>query len=386
MKIEPITTTEALESFCKAQKGGEYITVDTEFIRDKTYWPQLCLIQIGGVGGDAAIDTLADDLDLSPLFELMDDQSLIKVFHAGRQDLEIFLKIMGRIPAPIFDTQVAAMVCGFGDQVGYETLVQKICSQELDKSSRFTDWARRPLTDRQLQYALGDVIYLKTIYEKLNAQLQKTGREHWLEEEMRVLTSEGTYRVEPDEAWRRLKTRGAKPRFLGILKEVAAWREREAQSQNVPRNRIVKDDTLLDIAANAPTSTKDLSRMRGVPHGFADGRYGAAVIEAVLRAKEIPDRELPRLPKKEWLPPGIGPLTDLLKVLLKRECEIHGVATRLVANADDLERIAADDNADVPALKGWRREIFGSAAIDLKHGRIALTAGNTDVRIVRLDE
>ncbi|SIS71646.1 ribonuclease D [Insolitispirillum peregrinum] len=367
-----ITTTDALAAFCDRMAGAAFITVDTEFMREKTFWPQLCLVQVGGPSEACAIDPLADGIDLAPLFTLMRDQRTLKVFHAARQDLEIFYNLMGDFPQPLFDTQVAAMVCGFGDSVGYETLATKLAKAHIDKSMRFTDWARRPLTDKQIRYALSDVTHLRVVYEKLSRRLEKSSRAHWLNEEMALLTSVDNYRVDPDEAWRRLKTRTKTPRFLATVKELAAWREIEAQTRDIPRQRILRDEMLLEIAAHAPTTVDALERTRGFSKGQAEGKIGKAILDAVERGKSMPDAELPDPPERKELPQGIGPICDLLKVLLKMRCEENDVAQKLVASSDDLEQIALDDEADVLALKGWRREIFGKDAIDLKHGRLAL--------------
>lgn len=380
-----LATTEALADYCREIAGAPWVTVDTEFMRDKTYWPKLCLIQISAPeeGTEVAIDPMADGMDMSPLFDIMRDERVLKIFHAARQDLEIFYNLTGSVPAPLFDSQVAAMVCGYGDQVGYEALVKKICKQELDKSSRFTDWAHRPLTKRQLDYAVSDVTHLRDIYRHLSGMLEETGRSHWLEEEMGILSSDETYRADPKNAWKRVKIRGGKPRFLQAVREVAAWRETEAQARDLPRNRIIKDDSLLDVAGSAPKTLDELSRIRGLSKGFAEGKLGKGLLAAVSRAMAVPKEDLPRPPKQERQPPGLGPMTDLLKVLLKRNSETAGVASRLIANGDDLERIAADDNADVAALKGWRRELFGEDALALKHGRIALTGGETGIDVIR---
>ncbi|MBP5856119.1 ribonuclease D [Marivibrio halodurans] len=390
---DPITDSATLADFCAELARHPYICVDTEFIRDKTYWPQLCLIQLSAPNGDdpdagpvACVDALAEGLDLQPVYDLLADPKLLKVFHAARQDLEIFYIRMGSVPAPIFDTQVAAMVCGYGDQVGYEALVRKICKAELDKSSRFTDWAARPLEPKQLRYARADVTHLRRIYQSLSDQLERNARTDWLSEEMAILSSAETYRNEPEEAWRRLKARNAKPRMLAVLKEIAAWREREAQNRDVPRSRILRDDSLMDIAASAPRDTKAMRRIRGLPNGFAEGKFGQALLDAVERGVELPHEERPVPPKSEPLPPGLQPLVDLLKVLLKANAAEAGVASRLVANAEELERIAADDGADVPALKGWRRKLFGEQALALKHGRIALTAGPEGVELIEREQ
>ncbi len=384
MDITPIADSRGLIDFCDRQRGADYLAVDTEFLRDRTYWPRLCLVQIAGPDEAVAIDTLAPGLDLQPLYDLMADQSLLKVFHAGRQDVEIFFHATGSIPEPLFDTQVAAMVCGFGDQVGYEGLVAKLVGARTDKSSRFTDWSHRPLTQKQLEYALADVIHLRPAYEKLADELEKTGRTSWLDQEMGILMDPETYRLDPDRAWRRLKSRNSNRRFHAVLRELAAWREREAQRRDVPRNRIVRDDAILELAAQAPATKDALSRSRALPRGYADSRAGAAILEAVARAAALPDSELPAAPKRQSRPSGLGPVTDLLKVLLKHVTEKFNVAPRLIATADDLERIAADDNADVRALTGWRRELFGEHALALKRGQLAFTIKKNRIHLIDL--
>jgi len=368
-----IETTDALAAFCDKLAFAEYITVDTEFMREKTFWPKLCLVQVAGPDEAFCIDPLAEGIDLSPLYAVLENPKVLKVFHAARQDLEIFLCKTGRIPAPLFDTQVAAMVCGFGDSVGYETLAAKLAGARIDKSQRFTDWSHRPLSDKQVHYALADVTHLRTAYEQLKGKLEKSGRSHWLEEEMTILTSPDTYRTHPEESWKRLKHRSKSRRFLGILKEVAAWRESEAQTKDVPRQRVIRDEAILEIAALAPKSIEELGRSRTFPKGAANGRYGQEIIEAVKRGKAIPEDQCPPLPDHNHMPPGLGPVVDLLRVLLKVKCEAQDVAQRLVASGDDLDRIAADDQADVPALHGWRKDIFGEDALKLKHGQLALT-------------
>jgi len=378
-----ITETAALADFCRQIAGSAYITVDTEFMRDKTYWPQLCLVQVAGPNQSAAIDPLAPGIDLKPLFELMADLKLLKVFHAARQDIEIFFNLMGQVPGPIFDTQVAAMVCGFGESVSYETLAAKLAGATIDKSSRFTDWAHRPLTERQLTYALADVIHLRVAYEKLAARLDKTGRHSWLDEEMAVLTDPATYRLDPATAWRRLKVRSSNRRMLALVRELAAWRETAAQQRNLPRSRIVRDESLLEIAAHAPRSADELGRSRGLGKGFAEGKLGPEILAIVARVITMPPSEYPEpLPRRDP-PPGIGPLIDLLRVLLKLRAEENDVAFRLIADSEDLELIAADDHAEVRALQGWRAEIFGKDALDLKHGRLALTAEGKRIKLVR---
>ena len=381
-----ITDNKSLASFCRELDRADYITVDTEFMRDNTYWPKLCLLQAAGPETAAAIDPLAPGIDLKPFYALLNNHKILKVFHAARQDLEIFFHDSGKIPAPIFDTQVAAMVCGFGDSVAYDTLVSRLTDARLDKASRITNWAHRPLTKRQMEYALADVTHLRTVYEKLNERLRKTGRAKWVEEEDAVLTDPQTYRLDPETAWMRLKTRSSNPRFLAVLREVAAWREREAQFRDLPRNRILRDDALLNIAAQAPTKPEELARSRGLSRGFAQGKAGKQIMKAVATGLALPDDEYPTPPSRRQLPPGIGPVTDLLKVLLKQACESHGVAQKLVATVANLEQIAADDKAPVPALSGWRRKLFGADALALKHGRVALAVKGRKVELVRTEK
>ena len=381
MTIKPITETDDLALFCDRQRRAEYITVDTEFIRDHTFWPKLCLLQVAGPEDARVIDPLAPALELTPLFDLLSNSQVLKVFHAGRQDLEIFFYLTGQVPSPIFDTQVAAMVCGFGDQASYEKLVSQLAGAKIDKASRFTDWARRPLTEKQLTYALADVTHLRRVHERLMQRLQETGRAHWLEEEMAVLTDPAIYRVDPEDAWLRVKKRNGNARFLAVLKELAAWREREAQARDVPRGRILRDEVLVSIAGHEPVAMSDLEHMRGLPKRFLEDSRGTEILAAVSRALAIPKRDLPKVPERKSLPPGIGPLTDLLKVLLKRACEDHHVAPKLVASTDDLERIAASDDADVRALHGWRREIFGEQVLAFKQGRLAITVKGNRIEL-----
>jgi ribonuclease D len=381
-----IAESAALADFCRRQRQAEFVAVDTEFMRDKTYWPQLCLVQLAGPEEAAAIDTLAPRIDLAPLFDLMADPNVTKVFHAARQDVEIFFHLTGRIPAPLVDTQVAAMVCGFGDSVSYENLAAKLAGARIDKSSRFTDWAQRPLTDRQLHYALSDVTHLRPAYEHLKRRLAKTGRGDWVAEEMAVLTNPATYRLEPSESWRRIKFRTDKPRALAVLREIATWREEEAQRRDQPRGRVLKDETLCEIAGHPPRSVDDLARCRGLSRSLAENRQGQAILGAVKRALDLPADELPALPPRRDLPAGLGPVIELLRVLLKMRCEDNEVAQKLVASADDLELIAADDAADVPAMSGWRRDIFGADALAMKHGRLALTAVGRRVKVVPIGD
>jgi ribonuclease D len=331
------------------------------------------VVQVATPDEAVAIDAMANGIDLSPLLRLLDDDRVLKVFHAARQDLEIFHHMTGRVPGPLFDTQVAAMVCGFGDAVSYETLASQLASARIDKSARFTDWAQRPLSERQVAYALADVTHLRKIYLALAKRLTAGDRAHWLREEMATLLDPATYRMDPEEGWRRFKPRTAKPRFVAVLKEVAAWREREAQRRDVPRNRILRDETVMDIAGHAPSSTEELARTRGLSRGFADGRSGEDLLAAIRRGLEMPESDIPFLEPPPDLPPGIGPVVELLKVLLKMKCDEHNVAQKLVASTADLERIAADDDAPVPAMHGWRREVFGDTALALKRGELALS-------------
>ena len=380
-----IADSAALAAFCARQAKAEFIAVDTEFLRDTTYWPKLCLVQIGGPEEVAAIDTLAPDLDLSPMTDLLGDPGILKVFHSARQDMEIFYHLMGRLPAPIFDTQVAAMVCGFGDSVGYQTLARRLAGATIDKASRFADWSHRPLTKRQLDYALADVVHLRPVYRKLDKKLGRNGRAAWLKEEMAVLTDPATYALEPETAWQRLKTRSNDRRYLAVLRALATWREIEAQRRDVPRGRVMRDEQLFDIAAHTPRTTEDLARTRGLSRDLARGRIGQAVLKAVEAGLAVPEAERPAPPPKAELPKGLGPVVDLLKVLLKMRCEEQHVAQRLVASSADLERIAADDQAPVPALKGWRRKVFGADALALKHGRLALGIDGSTVTVVPVE-
>ncbi|CDK97615.1 Ribonuclease D (RNase D) [Magnetospirillum gryphiswaldense MSR-1 v2] len=378
-----IADTAELAAFCQRLSSAPYITVDTEFMREKTYYPQLCLVQLAGPDEARAVDPLAPGMDLAPLFELMANPNVLKVFHAARQDVEIFLHLSGAVPAPLFDTQVAAMVCGFGDSVGYETLASQLAKARIDKSQRFTDWALRPLTEKQIQYALADVTHLRVAYEKLVRKLERNGRLDWLVDEMAELASPDTYRTDPENAWKRLKPRSSSPKFLAVLKELAAWREREAQERDIPRQRMLRDETLMEIAAHHPANVDELARTRGMGKGMVEGRMGTALLEAVKRGLALPEDQIPKPPERVELPRGLGPVVDLLKVLLKMKCDAHGVASKLVANSADIEAIAADDHAEIPALHGWRRDLFGEDALALKHGRLAL-GFCTDGRKLRL--
>src|SRR5579863_5777273 len=379
-----ITSSAALAEFCARQKGADFITVDTEFMRERTYWPVLCVVQVAGPQEAVAIDALADGIDLAPLLTLMNDPATLKVFHAARQDLEIFFHLSGAVPHPLFDTQIAAMVCGFGDSVSYETLVRKLAGAQLDKASRFTDWSHRPLTERQIKYALGDVVHLRTVYERLQQRLAKNCRSSWFAEEMAALANPALYRADPEESWHRFRLRGrGDSRFLAVLRALAAWRERAAQQRDLPRGRILRDEALVEIASHAPQNTEALARTRGLGKGIAEGKLGGEILEAVARG--LGDRDPPpKIVQKPQSPPGLGPLIELLRVLLKQRCEDFEVAQKLVASADDLEAIAANDKAEIPALNGWRREVFGSDALALKHGELALTVGRKGIELVPL--
>ncbi|MBD45914.1 MAG: ribonuclease D [Rhodospirillaceae bacterium] len=381
-----IADSTSLTKFCDRLIKSSYITVDTEFMRDQTYWPRLCLVQIADEHEAAAIDTLAKGIDITPLLNLLTNPRILKIFHAARQDLEIFYRLMGRLPSPIFDTQIAAMVCGFGDSAGYDTLVRKLTDETIDKSSRFTDWALRPLSQRQINYALGDVTHLRQVYIKLNEMLGQNNRHNWMDEELSILRDTKNYTFEPEDAWRRIKYRAPKPRFLAILKEVAAWREIEAQNKDIPRNRIVRDESLIEISHHAPKTINDLSRARGLSLKKAEGSLGKALLNAVKVGLNVPSENLPEVKRDAPLPKGIGPITDLLKVLLKLKCEKHDVAQKLIATVNDMEQIAAfGQNANVPALQGWRQEVFGIDALRLRSGQLAMVIKDHNLELVEIN-
>jgi ribonuclease D len=369
--MDLITTTDDLAATCSRMAKHPFVTIDTEFLRETTYYPLLCVAQMASPEEAVVIDALATGIDLAPFFALMADEAVVKVFHAARQDIEIVWNMAKTIPHPIVDTQVAAMVLGYGDSISYDQLVQRITGDALDKSHRFTDWTRRPLSDAQIAYALSDVTHLRDVYTKLAADLDKRGRSNWVEAEMDILTSPETYRADPERAWERLKSRVRKPKELAVLIEIAAWREREAQNRDVPRGRVMKDDVVGDVAVQAPTTLERLANLRSLPKGFERSRWGEQIIEAVRRGLERDHKTLPRLDR--FRPAINGAATvELLKVLLRMTAERHSVAAKVIATVDDLDRIAADDDADVPAMKGWRRELFGEKALALKHGRLAL--------------
>ncbi len=380
--MDLITTTSGLAAVCDRLSRHPFVTVDTEFLRETTFFPQLCVLQIASPDESAVVDALAEGIDLSPFYALMANDRVLKVFHAARQDIEIIWHRAGIVPAPVFDTQVAAMVLGYGDSVAYDQLVERITGHRPDKTHRFTDWARRPLSDEQIRYAEGDVTHLREVFLALDADLKKRGRSDWVAEEMDVLTSPKTYDCDPERAWERLKGRVRKPKDLAVLMEVAAWREREAQSRNVPRSRILKDDAVADIATHAPTSPERLAALRSLPKGFERSKWGTDILEAVARGLARDPRDLPKLDKPRGNNNGSATV-ELLKVLLRMTSERHAVASKIIATTDDLERIAASDQADVGALKGWRRELFGEAALALKHGRLALAIEKG--RVIRVD-
>lgn len=383
-----ITTTAALAEFCKACAQHPYVTVDTEFLRERTYYSQLCLVQLAysGVGNDhaALIDTLAPGLDLAPLYDLFRDANVLKVFHAARQDLEIFVLNAGVVPEPFFDTQVAAMVCGFGDQVGYDTLARKITKENIDKSSRFTDWSCRPLSNAQMNYALADVTHLRDVYEFLAAKLEKTGRAHWVKEELATLTDPNTYIIDPKTAWQRVKTRNNNGKFLAIVRELAEFRENDAQTRDVPRSRVMKDDALLELAALRPTTPEELGRARLLQREGRKPAVTDAILAAIARGLACKVADQPKVAEIPERKQGSGALGDLLRVLLKAKSDQADVAAKLIASAADLDSLACDATPNLPCLHGWRREVFGNDALRLISGEVALSAGPNGVKIVQL--
>jgi len=380
--MDLISTTSQLADVCARLAKHPVITVDTEFLRETTYYPLLCVVQLASPEEAVVIDALADGIDLQPFFALMSDEKVLKVFHAARQDIEIIVHQASIVPQPIFDTQVAAMVLGYGDSIAYDQLVERITGHRPDKTHRFTDWSRRPLTKEQMHYAVSDVTHLRDVFSALDADLKKRRRSDWVSEEMEVLTSPRTYDFHPERAWERLKTRVRKPKELAVLMEVAAWREQEAQSRDVPRSRVLKDDAVGDIAIHAPTSLEKLANLRSLPKGFDRSKWGSDIIAAVQRGLARDPATLPKLEKPRNNSNGAA-IVELLKVLLRMTSERHAVASKVIATVDDLEQIAADDQADVAALHGWRRELFGDAALSLKHGHLALAIERG--RVVRLE-
>ncbi len=379
--MDLIKTNEELAEACARLAAAPFVAVDTEFMREQTFWPKLCLIQMATGDTEVLIDSLAPGLDLKPFFDLMIDERVLKVFHSARQDIEIVHHLAGVVPHPIFDTQVAAMVCGFGEAVSYTMLVKRLLGRNLDKTSRFTDWSRRPLQDRQLTYAIGDVTHLRDLYPMLRAQLDKSERASWLNEEMGVLTDSATYELHPEKAWKRLKMRIKTPKALAVLMELAAWREREAQTQDVPRSRILKDEALYDIASQAPRSVEDLGSLRSLHNGFARSNRGRAVLEAVGRGLERDPETIPPIERGEPMPPEAQAVVDLLRVLLKATAGRYGVAPKLIATIEELEEIARSDDPDAAALHGWRRKLFGEDALALKRGELALVIKQGEVEV-----
>jgi ribonuclease D len=385
--MRTITKSSELKDFCNRATNVDYITIDTEFLRERTYFSKLCLIQLAIPGDEndnaVIVDTLVDDLDLSPLYDIFQNRNIVKVFHAARQDLEIFYLDSGIFPKPLFDTQIAAMVCGFGDQIAYETLVRQLAKQPLDKSSRFTDWSRRPLTDAQKKYALADVTHLRVIYEILSKQLIKTQRSKWVDEELKILISPKTYDVDPKNSWRRLKTKSNSRRFLGIVASLAEFRESYAQTKNIPRNRVIKDDALLELASNKPKNIDELSKSRLLLREARKGEIALGLLTAIEKGLNLPDEELPE--KKEKIDKGFinSALSDLLRVLLKSCSESTGVASKLIASAGDLDALAAGDRS-IAALNGWRFEVFGRSALELCNGKIGLSVKGTKVKTIQL--
>jgi len=380
-----ITSTQDLAEACARLARHPFVAVDTEFLREQTFWPVLCLIQLAGPEDEFIVDPLAPGIDLRPFYDLMANESVVKVFHAARQDIEIIYAKAKLIPHPTFDTQIAAMVCGFGESVSYGNLVKKLTNKDVDKTSRFTDWSRRPLTQKQLAYALADVTHLRDVYRQLKTEIESTGRVHWLDEEMAALTDPATYDSKPENAWQRLKMRAKNRRSLAVLIQLAAWREQAAQAQDVPRSRILRDEALYDIANQAPTDTAQLAELRTLSEGFSRSARAKEIIEAVKRGLERDPRTLPPMPAAQVLPAEATALVELLRVLLKAAAARNRVAPKLIADTSDLERIAVEDEPDVPALRGWRRELFGEDALKLKRGEVALTVSKGEVIAVPVE-
>ena len=381
----PITTNQALNTIVKDYKRARFLAVDTEFIRERTYYPQLCLIQISDGVKAVAIDTLAKNLDLNPVWELMRNQKITKIFHAGSQDMEIFLHLMGELPRPIYDTQIAAMVCGLGDQVGYDKLVKSMLEHDIDKTSRFTDWSKRPLSNRQILYALDDVIYLAQLYPIMLKKLESEKRDHWLDEEYAKSNDPATYSVDPQLAWQKLKVRNMRPAALLRLMHLAAWREIEAQTRNIPRNRVIRDETLIDLSGSNPQDRDGFANIRNFPGG-KDGKLVAPIQKILEKVASLPASSLPTHEKQRLAKRPPAAVMELLRVLLKHVTDENEIAPRLIASADELEALASDDNAPIRALAGWRREIFGELALRLKRGEIALTVKNGKILLMEHDE
>jgi len=383
-ELRLISDTAELEQACETLAAGDFLAVDTEFHRETTYWPQVCLIQVANADFDVLVDPMATGIDLSPLMNLLADKSKVKVFHAARQDLEIFTRIMGEPPSPLFDTQIAAMACGLGDSISYENLVSRVLKAQVDKSSQFTDWARRPLSEKQMTYARGDVLHLRKIYRILHDKLVKQNRLDWIADEHAALLDPELYAFDPASAWKRLKIRKYRSDYLAVLANVSAWRERTAQELDKPRGRILKDDAIQEIAQQKPRTAEAIERMRAVPSGFSRSRNGQGLLQAINQALDEPEKFAPDVERPESNGPPPAALSELMKVLLKQISEDEGVAPRLIANASDLEKLARDDAPDIPALTGWRRELFGEKALRLKSGKVALAASPRGVKVVEL--
>ena len=383
--MQLITDTDELAQFCSSAKSYDFVTIDTEFHRESTYWPKLCLVQVATSDQAVLIDPMAKGIDLAPLFELLADKSIVKVFHAARQDIEIFVKLTGAVPAPIFDSQIAASVCGYGDQISYDKLVQAITGNQIDKSSRFTDWAARPLTEKQMRYALADVTHLRDIYHVLSEKLNQLKRMDWMKDESKILENINTYVLQPEDAWKRVKAKVNRPRDLAALKVLAALREKRAQEIDRPRGRILKDDALGELAIQRPKNQAGFERLRAVPKGLGNSSFGKEMIAALNEVAKIPDKDLPKLPERKRGPSPKGPIGDLLRVLVKAVANREGVAARIIANSDDIDQLVLSDTADIPALSGWRYELFGKKALALKHGKLALAASPKGIIEIETD-
>ena len=381
--IHTIVKTDDLAAYCARWAKETYITVDTEFLRETTYYPKLCLIQVAGAEEAALIDPLADGLDLAPFFALMADENVLKVFHAAKQDFEILMLLANALPRPVIDTQIAAMVCGFGDQVGYEAIVRKLVGAGIDKSSQFTDWSRRPLTHKQQAYAVSDVTHLRTVYEKLKAQLAETGRGDWMKSELASLTDPATYKVDPEQSWRRVKARIQNKKQQAVLMSVAAWREREAQNKNVPRGRVLKDEAIAEIAIQMPQTPQDVNELRLVSRGAGNSSMGAAILKAVQDGLARDPKTVPDKSRSEEMSSAAQAASEILKLALKIVCENHSLAPKLIASSADIEALAMDDDADISAMKGWQLDVFGKVALDIKHGRACITIENGKAVILK---
>ena len=382
--LDLVDTSQALAALCGRLRQEPWITIDTEFMRERTYYPELCVVQLAGQTEVAIVDAQAPGMDLAPLGALLSDTNVLKVFHAARQDVEIFLQLYGTVPTPLFDTQVAAMVAGFGDQVGYDALVQALTGSTIDKAHRFSDWAARPLSPSQVTYAAADVTHLRTVYERLRTRLEQDNRAAWVAQEMAILDDPATYRADPETMWERLRPRTNNRRLLGLLRATAAWREREAQRIDIPRQRLLKDESLLEIAATAPTTPEALARVRGVSRGFSEGRSGLGLLAALSEAAALPEDALPAVPRSRDSARPSPALVALLRVLLAAKSEEHDVAPKLLASSEDLDRLATEDTPDIPALNGWRRDVFGADALALKDGQITLGVNGKRIKLVRL--